>query len=764
MLIGISNCKQIRSLKILHNSRKFVETKAHITLQANFHATFLPLPCLIIYLLMKCTFSLTISFLCCLGVALMAASPSKSQEKGKGKGKKRAAAEEVTLPPDLTPKASISWHTWTSSNGEALDAKYRALENGIVTVEQKDKRLVRFAISRLSKADQAFAQACKNAEPRPPMAQAIIDKAAARLNDTINAKLTTSTIAPNPTASDALFLRRIYLDTIGRIPTAEEAQTFLDDRSPNKRSTLINQLLNSPGYTMQMFNWLADMLRVKDDYGKGAKAFLYEDWLKEQVAMNASWDHMVREMLTADGKLNQNGAAGFLLRDAQMPLDGVANLLTTFLGANVSCAQCHDHPFADWSQHDFYSMAAFFGATDGFHERVYRETRKLIKSEEMAELPRAMVNQVLASNPYNLVDLSKNKLTFPNDYKYKDATPGELTKPSLIRWDDTKNDNPAYAVTANSSAQLRNQFADWMVHPENPRFATAIANRLWRKVFGLAVQEPVSDIDDPSAASNPELLAHITTYMKQAKFDLREFQRILFHTAAYQRLASKVPEDPQTYRFEGPVIRRMSAEQVWDSVIALTTGSDADHILLRRGDTMQKTDLGDNAITPESVKSVIDELKKNRIVVKGGGKKNGGNPRALASSYEGGTPTQRHGLLLARASEIQQPAPENHFLRLFGQSDRLVSDTNTVDGNVPQLLQLMNGPVQLMITQNSLAMNEAAKEKNPADQITSLYLSFLGRTPSSAEIAKSTEALKEGLTLSDIAWVLLNTREFLFIP
>lgn len=81
--------------------------------------------------------------------------------------------------------------------------------------------------------------------------------------------------------------------------------------------------------------------------------------MKNQIAMNVTWDQMVRQMLTADGKLNQNGAAGFLLRDAQMPLDGVSNLLTTFLGANVSCAQCHDHPFAIWSQHDFYSMAAF---------------------------------------------------------------------------------------------------------------------------------------------------------------------------------------------------------------------------------------------------------------------------------------------------------------------------------------------------------------------------------------------------------------------
>lgn len=141
------------------------------------------------------------------------------------------------------------------------------------------------------------------------------------------------------------------------------------------------------------------------------------------------------------------------------------------------------------------------------------------------------------------------------------------------------------------------------------------------KVFGIAVQEPVSDIDDIAAASNPALLAQLTTYMKQAKFDLREFQRVLFHTAAYQRLASKPPEDPTTYRFPGPVIRRMSAEQVWDSIIALTTGSEADNILLRRGDDLQKTDIPDNKITAEAVRAVIDEMKQSRTMIRGGGKK-----------------------------------------------------------------------------------------------------------------------------------------------
>jgi hypothetical protein len=712
--------------------------------------------------IMKRTFFLFVTLSALSTMAVVAAPISKK----KGKGRANAPTEEAALPADPTPSANFSWHTWTASGGEKLDAKFRALENGIVTVEKKDQVLARFPIARLSAADQAFAQACKLAQPRPPLAQDVINQAAARLDESVNLALKTSETAANPKISDSIFLRRIYLDTIGRIPTEQEAQAFLKDSSPQKRSNLINALLNSPGYTMQMYNWLADMLRVKDDYGKGARAYLYEDWLKDQIAMNVPWNAMVRDMLTADGKLNQNGAAGFLLRDAQMPLDGVSNLLTTFLGANVSCAQCHDHPFANWTQHDFYSMAAFFGATDGYHEDVFRKARRLIKSEELAGLGKLVAAQVLTANAYNLVDLPQNRLKFPEDYKYKDAKPGELTVPALIRWDDTKKDNLSYEVAEQkNAAQLRNQFADWMVHPENPRFATAIANRLWKKVFGLAVQEPVWDIDDPSLSSNPELLAQLTTYMKQAKFDLREFQRILFHTAAYQRQASQIPEDPQTYRFPGPVIRRMSAEQAWDSIVCLVTGDAGDHLLLRRGDDMRNSAIDEKEMTVEKVKAVVAELQKDGVKMKGGGgKKPNANPRGIAAFYEGGRPEFRSGLLLARASEIQQPAPENHFLRLFGQSDRMVSDSNTTDGSVPQMLQLMNGPVQDMVAQSSLAIRSAKEQETPMDQVNSLYISFLSRKPNSDENTKALAALKEGLRLEDIAWVLLNSREFLFLP
>ena len=647
-------------------------------------------------------------------LVVSAAQPGK-------KGKKRqsdASAEQMAIPPEVVPDPSKPWHAWTASSGEKLEAKFKALENGIVTVEQRDQKIVRFPLARLSAADQQFAQAWKRQQPHPPITQEVVVKAAARIDESVSAGLKRSNTPANPAATDAQLVRRLYLDIVGRIPTEQEARDYLADSSPGKYATLVNTLLNSPGYTMNMYNWLADMLRVKDDYGKGAKAFLYEDWLKDQIAMNRPWDVMVRDMLTADGKLNENGAAGFLLRDAQMPLDGVSNLLTIFLGANVSCAQCHDHPLADWSQKDFYSMAAYFGATDGYHEDVYRKTRKLLKSPEVQEMGKGIANQLLASNPYNLVDLPTNHLKFPADYQYKDAAPGEFVKPQLIRWSDTSKDNPAYSTEEVKPSQLRNEFAEWMVNPENPRFATAIANRLWKKVFGIAVQEPVSDIDNPSSASNPELLGLITSYMKQAKFDLREFQRILFNSAAYQRQASESPENLNAYHFQGPVLRRMSAEQAWDSIVTLASGDEADHIFLRRGDDLQKMVMPNNQINLETLTKMVAEVKAEGMTRKGGKGKSGGK----ASFYEGGKPQFRSGLVLARSSELPQPAPENHFLRLFGQSDRLVSDTNTTDGSVPQMLQLMNGPVQEMITQGSTTLVLAAKEATPAEQVTSLYL------------------------------------------
>ena len=707
--------------------------------------------------------TLVASLLWCSGLAT--AGP-KEERMEKRRLAKAMAQEKTETPVPAKPTHDVAspWRDWTNAQDKSLKGKFVALESGLLTVEDEQGQRHRFPVTLLKADDRKFAEACRQLQPRPSLAADVIARAAAKLDETILLALTKANEKPNPLTDDETFARRLHLDLIGRIPTAEELKVFLADTKPDKRSRLVDSLLNSPGYTMQMFNWFADMLRVKDDYGKGAKAFLFEDWLKDMVTVNLPWDALVKEMLTADGKLSESGPAGFLLRDAQMPLDGVSNLLTTFLGANVSCAQCHDHPLADWTQKDFYQIAAFFGATDGYHEDVFKQIRRVAKNSNVAA--KGQVLQMLGSNAFDLVDLPKNQLKFPADYKYDNAKPKEPVTPELISWSKEDKLSPAYKVDVSKPKELRDEFAKWMTSPENPRFATAIANRLWKKLFGIAVQEPVSDLDDPKLASNPELLAQLTLYMKQAKFDLREFQRVLCNTTAYQRQANPTPDPAKGhYLFNGPLVRRMTAEQAWDSILTLAGGAKIDHSLLRRGDELKLT-VVQGKVTEAAAMEVMAKMQEERVKIPRTGKKNGkgDNPQQLSGFYEGTVPRSLGGVLLARASEIRQPAPESHFLRIFGQSDRMVADTNAADGSVPQMMFLMNGNVQQAVTMASSTVQQAVtRAATQPDKITALYQSFLGRDPTADERKRLGTALDSGLTAADCAWALLNSREFLFV-
>ena len=220
----------------------------------------------------------------------------------------------------------------------------------------------------------------------------------------------------NPTrqASDEQFLRRVYLDVAGRIPTADEASAFLSSNTPNKRAQIIDALLLSADYRSQSFNWLADMLRVKDKIGRGSPTFTYQEWLKERIAKNGAWNDTVYQMMTAEGRLVTNGAAGYLLRDSAMPLDNLSNTLTTFLGANIACAQCHDHTMAPWTQKQFYEMAAFFGDIDTKVQNGNALAKRVIsQSKVFDEKDRKMLAALANVNASTVKVLPKKKLTFP---------------------------------------------------------------------------------------------------------------------------------------------------------------------------------------------------------------------------------------------------------------------------------------------------------------------------------------------------------------
>lgn len=701
-------------------------------------------------------------------LALTAQAAAKKEAKAAAK-KAEPVVKAVVAP--AAPVAALGdrtaiWHTWTDKEGQKVDAQFCGLSGDFITIQTKDGRTYHFKTDLLVAEDVEFAKSCLAKNRQNSFSPAIIASASADIDRLVGAVLAANKQAPNAPSTDEQFLRRIYLDAVGRVPTAKEAATFLASTAPDKRAKLIDDLVFSPGYTMQMFNWMADLLRVKDTFAKGVPAFTFEDWLKSRLAADTPWDKLVSEMVTADGRLCDNGATGFMLFDAEMPLDGVSNLMTTFLGTNMACAQCHDHPLAEWKQRDFYQMAAFFGATDGKDEALLGVINRVARAD--GGLPKTAVKKIADMNAFRLEDMDKQKLTFPKDYKYKDAKPGEPVSPALIAWGKGDKSLPIYNVNTKTPSQLRDEFARWLTSPQNPRFATNIANRIWKKAFGLGVIEPVNDIDDLAQASSPELMAHLTFVMKAAKFDLREVQRVIYNSKTYQASASATPDlGKAKYLFNGPIVRRMTAEQAWDSLVVTAVGTYADNVLLRRGDDLKAFALPAGKVTLAELKNAVDRGKKafgGTGKAAGGKKAAGGSSLGLANGYEGDKPVSRFSLMLARASELPQPSPENHFLRLWGQGDRLLADSSTNDGSVPQVLQMMNGAVgKLVADTRSAAVMDAMKEKTPDAQVTSLYLSYLSRKPTAKELTVAGKSLKDGLGLTDLAWVLANTREFLFV-
>jgi hypothetical protein len=467
--------------------------------------------------------------------------------------------------------------TWTDVQGRQVSASFVKIEGEDIVLQTADGALHKFALTRLSAEDQSIAKAAKPAEAPAAegaspsfMANATVAQAAAKVDtlvanglkranpDRIKANKPPIT-GWNPPASDETFVRRVYLDIAGRIPNHDEATAFIKAGGADKRAKLIDQLLDSDGYKAHLYNYFAEMLRVKDNFEQdNVRGTPYIGWLKEQVAKNRPWNEMVYDMMTATGKMwdkkpdgTYNGAAGYLLRDAGMPLDNLANTLTVFLGTDVACAQCHDHPFADWTQKQFYEMAAFFGATttrlggkdfaNGDRGKVLMDDiEKMIAANPSLDIRRLRngLQNYIGANRTAIKDRDMNGTKLPHDYKYKDGKPGDPVEPKFVTWSAADKSNPAYKQSKKNEEKLRESFANWMTHPQNPRFGMAIANRMWKRAFGIGIVDPVTNLDTPEESSNPELIKHLASEMVRVKFDLKQFMRIVYNTRAYQSEAT----------------------------------------------------------------------------------------------------------------------------------------------------------------------------------------------------------------------------------
>ena len=580
-----------------------------------------------------------------------------------------------------------------------------------------------------------------------------IKSASLWVDRTVGGALLKNGIQPNKQTDDFVFVRRVYLDVAGRIPTDEEARDFLNNKDPEKRRKLIDRLLISDGYRSHLFNWMADLLRHRSKLRR-SNFNHYERWLKDQIAQNTPWNDMVYVMLTAEGSLASSGPTGYLLRDPGMPLDNLSNTLNIFLSANVSCAQCHDHPLADWTQREFYELAAFFGATD-VSDRDPRKVGNKLRLPD-GSITKQDVASAVAQNLARVHTKSAQTLKFPDDYAYSDVEPGSSVDPLLFIWGD---EELTVEVNEKDPDKLRENFAEWLTHRENPRFAIAIANRLWKRFFGLGVQEPLEDLDDLTKASNPELLQLLGKVMVAADFDLREFQRVILNSKAYQAVSSVTPNsgDSENYLFPGPILRRMSAEQTWDSILALVLGTSLDDYKVDRSNRVTRFDFPYEQMNPDEVREKVLLMKKNGYLKS--------NQRIVEADFvDGKRPIKMNDEFLLRASELSQPAPDNHFLRMFGQSSRDLVNDSSAEGSIPQSLMLMNGEVQNLLYNREARLSKMLKRSGDfKSAVQFLFLSFFCRPPTPNEMNTIEQAIAEGMKKEDLTWALFNSTEFLFV-
>lgn len=658
----------------------------------------------------------------------------------------------------------------TSKVKDPLAAKW--IIKVVRSKESREKTLDRYGPGELEKLQEQNLQWLRRPAPfnEPELTRSHrhsveqIERGARMIDEVLRAKLGESKLDLNPPASDEQFLRRVYLDIAGRIPTAQEAQVFLADGSATKRRELIDRLLLSADYPSQMFNWLADMLRVKELKSNQGETSSYQAWLMDQVTANRPWNQTVHDMLTAEGDLVTNPAVGWLVRDSGMPLDSLANTLTIFMGASVGCAQCHDHPFNDYTQRSFYEMAAFFGSTE-------------IPGRNVRAEPKVMKN-----HHHRVVDAPGEFLTLPDDYQYDDAKPGSRVMPAFAMLQQLA---PRKSGTAGEPLG-RKDFALWMTGKKNEQFAATMANRLWGKAFGRAVMEPVTemdDLDDKTKGHDPRLIHLIAGFMQSLDFDLMAFQRVIYNTRAYQSRASVTPEVGTPYHFPGPLVRRMTAGQAWDSFATLIKGEAVNDVHRDRRSLMWSYDVfkegAIDAIIAASGKGMEKDKDKEKDKKKGGddrkiefellikkaGEMSADLLRELHESEGSGKKSRKNddneGDAMARASERAQPEADDHFMRQFGQSERELADAGSNEGSVPQTLMLMNGHEhEMLAAPTSHLMQVVDKARGEAERTDLMYLSFLARRPNVKERGLISQ---ERIGPEELVWMLMNSREFIFV-
>ncbi len=504
------------------------------------------------------------------------------------------------------------------------------------------------------------------------------------IDEHVFTKLRRLRMNPSDVCDDTVFLRRAYLDLLGLLPTAREARQFLRDRRADKRARLIDELLQRPEFADFWAQKWSDLLRNEEKTldRKGVQHFYA--WIRHGIARGKPLDQFVRELVASRGSTYSNPASNYYraMRDPLMRAESTAQL---FLGVRLQCAKCHNHPFDRWTQNDYYSWANLFARVD----------------YEVLENRRRDRNDKHEFDGEQIVYMKRE---------------GDVTHPGL-----GKSVAPrflgAQPATVSSRADRLEQLADWLVNPNNKRFAQSQANRIWFNLMGRGIVDPIDDFRSTNLPANPRLLDALSDELVGNKFDLRHLIRVIMNSQVYQ--LSIVPNesnrDDET-NFSHAIVRRLSAEQMADAISQVTGAA----------------------------------IEFN------------GYPAGMRAG-------QLPGVRAVRLRD-QSPSQGDRFLKLFGKPPRLQSCEceRTEATTLNQAFELVSGPlVNELLTRPDNRLSQLLKSGRPNYEIVEeLYWTALSRPPSNSERIAAIRILEVGedqrLALEDITWCLVNSIAFVF--
>jgi hypothetical protein len=349
-----------------------------------------------------------------------------------------------------------------------------------------------------------------------------------RIDEAIARQLAAEKIKPSPRADDAEFLRRVYLDITGVIPPADKAREFLDSPDSDKRTRLVEELLASPNYGRHSADTWQALLVPRSSDNRRLQVEPLVSWLQERFNGNMPWNQFVAELLTASGPQDKNGAVTFFLANssADKATDAVCRL---FLGVQLQCAQCHNHPFTRWKQDEYWGMAAFF-------------------TKVQADRVQAAVRQ--GNSPgIREVNSRRAQKNLPESAK--------MLPPRFFQGEQPK---------VGQQDPYRPVLASWLTAAENPYFARAMVNRVWAQFFGRGLVNPIDDMHEGHPPTHPELFQDLTRQFA-ATFDVKDLIRAICNSETYQRTSKPLPEnEDDTTLFSHMTIKPLTPEQLFDSL------------------------------------------------------------------------------------------------------------------------------------------------------------------------------------------------------